>query len=298
VQGPRVSNSIIAYTLFWRNGLDSDQSMLGLGNIFGQDPRFASGPLPGPDGAWGTVDDDFGGLVLGNSSPAIDRGTTQYAAPSGEEVPASPLTGFSGAAPDLGWREWGSALLPPGTPSPTRTTGPAVTATAFTPSVGNTPVTGPPPAAASATAANVTVTATQPGIPDTGDLTPTATEGTGTPAESGRTPSPAAPAAETATASPEPVLAITGISPQTATTGETLTLTVTGTGFAPDLVLSFEGATGTPPNVIAVQVLDPTTVIATIEALNSTAEQQVWDVRIDNPDGTSALLESGFTVVP
>ena len=56
VQG---ASSSVAYTLFYNNGIDTDQSTLGAGNKFGQNPLFAYAPTAGPDGIWRTVDDDF-----------------------------------------------------------------------------------------------------------------------------------------------------------------------------------------------------------------------------------------------
>ena len=121
VQGPLGANSVVADTLFHNNGMDADQSDLGGGNIFGQNPLFVYPPNAGPDGLWGTLDDDFRGLVLQATSPAIDAGSSQYTANNGEAIPASPITGFSGAAPDLGWREFDPLL--PDTPTPTATPG-------------------------------------------------------------------------------------------------------------------------------------------------------------------------------
>jgi hypothetical protein len=74
VQGPAGASSVVAYTLFYNNGTDADQSTLGAGNKFGQNPIFVSAPNAGPDGVWRTVDDDFGGLALQSGSPAIDAG--------------------------------------------------------------------------------------------------------------------------------------------------------------------------------------------------------------------------------
>ena len=118
VEGPPGSNSIVAYTLFFNNTQDNDQSSMGPGIITGQDPLFTAAPNPGADGAWETVDDDFSGLLLQSPSPAIDKGVPQYTAVSGERIPASPLTGFLGAAPDLGWREFGSPIVITPTASP------------------------------------------------------------------------------------------------------------------------------------------------------------------------------------
>ena len=74
VQGPTGASSAVTYTLFYNNGIDAEQSTLGAGNKFGQNPRFAYPPNAGPDGVWKTVDDDFRGLVLLSGSPAIDAG--------------------------------------------------------------------------------------------------------------------------------------------------------------------------------------------------------------------------------
>jgi len=46
----------------------------GGGNLY-SDPDFVREPNPGPDGDWDGVDDDYGDLRLGASSPAIDSGT-------------------------------------------------------------------------------------------------------------------------------------------------------------------------------------------------------------------------------
>ena len=127
VQGPTGANSVVDYTLFYNNGIDVDQSNLGAGNLFGQNPLFASPPNSGSDGVWGTVDDNFSGLVLQAGSPGIDAGVTQYIANSGEAIPLTPMTNFSGTAPDLGWME--SSPLPPGTSTATATASPTATPT-------------------------------------------------------------------------------------------------------------------------------------------------------------------------
>ncbi len=152
VQGRPRDNLVVAYTLFYNNGTDADRSKLGEGNLFGQNPRFASLPNPGPDGVWGTVDDDFSGLVLQAGSPAIDAGVTQYIARDGEAIPPSPISDFSGAAPDLGWQEFiiPATLTPTPTPTPTNTLTPTNTPTAtptdeLTPSATPTPSDTPTP---------------------------------------------------------------------------------------------------------------------------------------------------------
>lgn len=105
VKGDAGDNSVVAYTLFHGNGKDFTQSQLGAGNLFGQKPLFASPPNPGADGQFGTLDDDFSGLILQDRSPAIDVGISQYTTIDSELVPPTPIP-FNGAAPDLGCWEY------------------------------------------------------------------------------------------------------------------------------------------------------------------------------------------------
>jgi hypothetical protein len=107
VQGGSGDNSVVDYTLFYNNDTDATQSQLGAGNIFGENPLFVGPPGPGPDGQFGTLDDDFSGLILQTGSPAIDAGVAQYTAVDGELVPPT-LISFNRSAPDLGWAEYGS----------------------------------------------------------------------------------------------------------------------------------------------------------------------------------------------
>lgn len=51
----------------------STSGQVNVGNI-GADPQFVRTPDPGPDGSWGTADDDYGDLRLSPTSPCIDRG--------------------------------------------------------------------------------------------------------------------------------------------------------------------------------------------------------------------------------
>jgi len=127
VQGLVGSNSIVAYTLFYNNSLDADQSDLGMGNLFGQNPLFISAPNAGPDNTWGTVDDDFSGLRLPPGSPAIDVGVTQYIANNGEAIPPDSIINFLGSAPDFGWKEFdpSAPVTPTASPTITNTPGPA-----------------------------------------------------------------------------------------------------------------------------------------------------------------------------
>jgi len=113
VQGNPGDNSIVAETLFYNNGTDANDSLLGSGNLFGQDPLFAALPSAGADGQFGTLDDDFSGLILQAGSPAIDAGVTQFSAVDGEPIPPTPITAYNGLAPDLGWKESGPPVAAP-----------------------------------------------------------------------------------------------------------------------------------------------------------------------------------------
>jgi len=278
VQGPPGANAVVAYTLFHNNALDMDQSLVGVGNILGQDPLFEAAPIPGPDGQWETVDDDFSGLVLRPGSPAIDKGVTQIIAANGEPVPASPITGFTGAGPDLGWREFGSPAIitptPSFTPSPTQLTpgsptpSPTVTSTPLTPTV-----TSPTP------------------------ITPTATQAPATPLSTNTSAATVVPSS-TITATPTPQLSLQQIVPNSAQANTTLNVTITGTGFLNGAVVTFEGGIGVPSEVVNVQVVNSTTMVLTVNVLSSVSGAQAWDVRVTNPNASTTLLLDAFTVMP
>ncbi len=273
VQGPAGSNSVIAYTLFFGNGVDADQGTLGSGNILGVDPLFASPPNPGPDGTWGTVDDDFSGLLLTANSPAIDKGVVQYLTASGEAVPPSPITGFTGSAPDLGWREYGSAAFVTATPTllPTITVQPTDTAFVLSPA---------PP-----TATSIVVTAT----PLPASAAPTQT----------LAPPPSATSTVAVSPTPTPVLSVSSILPSSGQIGAVINITVTGSGFMNGAVVTFEGGQGAAPQVTAVQVLNPQTMVLSVNVQGDVSfGNQLWDLRVTNPDMTTAILEDAFTVIP
>jgi predicted outer membrane repeat protein len=92
----------------------------GTGNV-NVDPRFLRNPSAGPDGIWGTPDDDAGDLRLSPTSPLADAGnnsavpgtlTTDFAGSARfSDIPTTPDTG-SGTAPvvDLGAYEAAPAL--------------------------------------------------------------------------------------------------------------------------------------------------------------------------------------------
>lgn len=273
--------SMIAYTLFHNNGADADETRLGPGVILGVDPRFVAAPDPGPDGTWATVDDDFTGLVLRSDSPAIDKGVVQFQAANGELVPPSPLTGFLGAAPDLGWREFGAPVFmtPTTTPVGTATHSPTVTPATLTATPGTTATLAPStPGTSTATALTPTQSATT-------------TSNPGTPTSAG---SPTVTIATTVS----PEVTLQSIVPNSAQAETTLSVVITGSGFQTGAVVIFEGGGGLPQEVKDVQVINPTTIMFTLTTHNDGASAQVWDVRVTNPDTSTAVLVDAFTVNP
>jgi len=274
VQGGPGFNSAVAYTLFFNNALDADQSTLGVGIITGQDPLFAALPNPGPDGAWETVDDDFSGLLLQGTSPAVDKGVTQYAAANGELVPPIPLTGFIGAAPDLGWREFGSPIVitPTASPIPSPT---SVTPTIL-PTLSFTPIT---PTATVVTQTPLPTTTVAPATPTIPPVTPSATS------------------LATIPISPTPELNVLNITPNSALANSTVNLTLTGTAFANGATVSFEGGQGTAPQVTGTQVVNANTIVIAVNTVTDAGlSTQAWDVRVTNPNGTFVVLPDAFTV--
>jgi len=89
------------------------------------------------------------------------------------------------------------------------------------------------------------------------------------------------------------------VTPNTAVANTTVVLTVTGSGFQAGAGVTFEGGQGLPQEVVAVQVVNPTTLMVTVNAKNDGAlGQQVWDIRVTNPDNSTAILADAFTVAP
>jgi hypothetical protein len=51
--------------------------------------------------------------------------------------------------------------------------------------------------------------------------------------------------------------------------------------------------------VVAVQVLNPTTLAVTVTVRNDGSQgNQIWDIRVTNPDTSTAVLLDAFTVTP
>jgi len=76
-------------------------------------------------------------------------------------------------------------------------------------------------------------------------------------------------------------------------------LTIAGTGFVNGAVVTFEGGQGVASEVTTVQVLNNTTIRATvIVRADASFGTQTWDVRVTNPNGSTTVLMDAFTVIP
>lgn len=274
VQGEPGSNSIVAYSLFNNNVVDAAETAVGEGTVVQQDPLFVAAPNPGPDGAWETVDDDFSGLLLQGNSPAIDRGTVQYVPASGEPIPPAPISGFLGAAPDLGWREFGSPIVitPTASPIPSPTLVVSLTPVpTFTFTFTAIPATP--------TVFTVTPIPTITALPATPTVITVAATSTLS-------------AAPSITPTPQPV--ILDLTPDTLPPNTTENVTITGSGFTPDgVTVAFEGGQGTLPQVESAQAVSSTTIVVRVKTSADTGE---WDVRVTNSNNSTTVLADAFTV--
>jgi hypothetical protein len=267
---PEQANSVLAYSLLFNNLVDTDRTNVGTGVILGVDPFFEAVPNAGPDGAWATVDDDFSGLVLRSDSQAIDRGVTQLRTNNGEFVPPVPISGFIGAAPDLGWREFGAPIFSTPTPTPISSSTPLPTE-----------VIGVSPSAPTNTSAPASLTpepATQtPGAQPTVTVVPPTT---------------------TATSIAAP-LTVTGIDPVSAQADSMLFMTIVGTGFQTGTLVTFElDGVVLQQEVLNIQVINDTTIFLLMIPRNDGNSAQIWDVRVTNPDLTTFVLQDALTVTP
>jgi hypothetical protein len=91
---------------------------------------------------------------------------------------------------------------------------------------------------------------------------------------------------------------IQNLTPNTAPAETTVNVTISGSNFVNGAVVSFEGGQGTAPQITApAQVVNPTTIVITVNtAVDTSFGTQVWDVRVTNPNNSSAVLPDSFTV--
>ena len=77
-----------------------------------------------------------------------------------------------------------------------------------------------------------------------------------------------------------------------------MNLTISGSSFVNGAVVIFEGGQGTPSQIVATQVVNSNTIVITVNVIGDTSlGTQVWDVRVTNPDSSTAVLPDAFTVM-
>jgi hypothetical protein len=88
---------------------------------------------------------------------------------------------------------------------------------------------------------------------------------------------------------------VSSITPDTAPQGSLIPVTITGSGFAAGMGVSFENGSGARPVASNVTVVDSTTITATVTVKTGGGPRsdRVWDVRVG-----SGILPNGFTVQP
>ena len=87
-------------------------------SLLAGEPGFLRRPFAGPDGVWGTVDDDYGDLRLRTGSPAIDAGANYHAVAAAGAPLATDILGnprIQNGTVDIGAIEGGGVSLPAAT---------------------------------------------------------------------------------------------------------------------------------------------------------------------------------------
>ncbi|RZU32613.1 Ig-like domain-containing protein [Blastococcus saxobsidens] len=90
------------------------------------------------------------------------------------------------------------------------------------------------------------------------------------------------------------------VTPSSGKQGTTVQVVITGTGFASGATVDLQNGEGTEPVVSGVSVAsDGTSLTATftIGKTSGPRKDRPWDIAVINPDGTSAVLVDGFTVL-
>jgi hypothetical protein len=92
---------------------------------------------------------------------------------------------------------------------------------------------------------------------------------------------------------------IQGVTPNSAQADTFVVLNIVGSGFQNGAVVTFEGGAGGAQEITSSQVVSPSLITINMTARNDgSAGTQVWDIRVINPDASSAVLTDAFTVYP
>lgn len=93
-------------------------------------------------------------------------------------------------------------------------------------------------------------------------------------------------------------LSVSSITPDSTGPGTTVDVTVSGTGFVSGAAVDLRNGDGPAPATSETAVADSTTITATITTKDGgPPRSSAWDVVVTNPDGATAVLDDGFTVL-
>jgi thermitase len=104
----------------------------------------------------------------------------------------------------------------------------------------------------------------------------------------------------TSSSTPTTTLTVTGLDPSSMNAGTTVPVTISGTGFVSGASVTFENGSGNTPRASTTSVAaDGKTITAQVSAgSGGPRRERVWDVRVTNPNGASAVLTGQFRVTP
>jgi hypothetical protein len=99
---------------------------------------------------------------------------------------------------------------------------------------------------------------------------------------------------------PPPVnVTVSSISPNSTRAGTTLNnVVIMGTGFVGGAVVTFEGGTGQAPTMSVTSVSSTEIQGSITTKSGGPRRNRVWNVRVTNTNGTTGVLNGGFTVTP
>jgi hypothetical protein len=91
-------------------------------------------------------------------------------------------------------------------------------------------------------------------------------------------------------------LTVTGIDPNSINAGTSIPVTIDGSGFDAEAIVTFENGKGAEPTA-TVTTVTATTIDALVSVgSNGPPRNRVWDVRVTNPDSSTGVLEGVFEV--
>jgi PKD repeat protein len=111
----------------------------------------------------------------------------------------------------------------------------------------------------------------------------------------------AAAASQTVSVTVTVTFEVNAIAPDTLTPGSTTSDTISGSGFAPGATVTFENGIGPAPTVESepVVAIDGSEITVTLNVkTGGPKRERVWNVRVTNPDASTAVLEGGLVVSP